>query len=197
MVLVGLANVSAHTVSWFGDKAITAAFGPAILALEPDLLERVSPRGASIDPIVPARISIPSIDVTAPVEMVAQKSDGSMATPSSFFSVGWYKLGPKPGANGNAVFAGHVNNALGMNGVFANLERVKLGDRIEVADASGRVLAYEVVSREVYPTASAPIRDIFSTAGSSQLVLITCEGDWISSARSYDHRLVLVAKRTP
>ena len=58
-----------------------------------------------------------------------------MGTPSTFYTVAWYSAGPKPGEPGNTVIDGHVNNALGLSGVFEHLGDVQIGDTIEVAGA--------------------------------------------------------------
>lgn len=151
---------------------------------------------ATTTPITPVRLKIPAIGVSANVQQVGQKADGSMATPSNFQDVGWYTLGPKPGAAGNAVIAGHVNNALTMGGVFEHLSDVKVGDYVTVTDASGKTLIYVVTQTAQYTTDSAPASDIFSQNGPSQLVLITCDGAWDAAAHSYNKRLVVYAQLT-
>jgi LPXTG-site transpeptidase (sortase) family protein len=116
-----------------------------------------------------------------------------MATPSTFIDVAWYKLGSHPGEAGSAVMAGHVNNALTKAGVFEHLSDLNIGDGISITDANGAVLHYAVRDIEDYPNASAPLSTIFSTTGPSQLVLITCAGDWDPKAHTYDHRVVIFA----
>jgi LPXTG-site transpeptidase (sortase) family protein len=117
-----------------------------------------------------------------------------MAIPSGFSTTGWYKFGARPGEAGNAVIAGHVNNGVGLSGVFARLGELSIGARISVADVSGRTLNYVVIQKARYDTRNAPLEEIFTIQGPSQLVLITCEGDWDPVSRSYDKRLVVVAR---
>jgi LPXTG-site transpeptidase (sortase) family protein len=140
------------------------------------------------------RLKVPSLGVDASVEQVGKKADGSMGTPSAFGNVAWYSPGSKPGAAGNAVFAGHVNNALTKAGVFSHLSQIKQGARIEVWGKDGRSLDFEVVSIEQYPAETAPAEAVFSTEGSPQIILITCEGDWDAAAHSFDKRLVVVGR---
>jgi len=116
-----------------------------------------------------------------------------MATPSNFDNVAWYSLGAKPGAQGSAVIAGHVNNALLKSGVFERLSQIKNGDYITVEDSAGKALVYKVSSVEEYQP-DAPTDALFATTGPSRLVLITCDGEWVPSARSYDKRLVVIAE---
>jgi LPXTG-site transpeptidase (sortase) family protein len=116
-----------------------------------------------------------------------------MATPSNFDNVAWYSPGAKPGAKGSAVFAGHVNNALLKSGVFEHLSQINKGDYITVEDGAGKSLVYRVSSVEEYQP-DAPTDTLFATTGPSRLVIITCDGDWVPAARSYDKRLVVIAE---
>ncbi len=195
VVLVGAADVTARVArSAFGPNAAFMAFAPAV-ALNNPLFVQNSPSTpiASTTPLTPARLVIPVIGVNAAVEQVANKADGSMGTPSTFGDVAWYMLGPKPGAPGNAVIDGHVNNALTTAGVFEHLSQLKAGDLIMVSDATGKTLTYTVRGVEAYGTSNTPIDSIFTTTGPSQLVLITCEGEWVQSQHSFNERLVVYA----
>lgn len=188
VVLYGAADVLARVAhAALGSDANIAAFAPAIE------LDQTTAFASSTTPIMPTRLVIPAIGVDANIEQVGKKSDGSMATPATFGDVAWYDLGSKPGSPGNAVIAGHVNNALTKTGVFENLSDLKVGDVIALTDANGNVLHFAVRDIEDYTDANAPLSTIFSTTGPSQVVLITCAGDWDPVARSYDHRLVIFA----
>jgi LPXTG-site transpeptidase (sortase) family protein len=189
VVLVGAADVAARLAhAAFGDNANTAAFAPVASAHGTDAT-------STITAIVPARLRIPSIGVDAKVEAVRNKPDGSMATPSNFQDVAWYSPGSEPGNPGNAVFAGHVNNALTSAGVFEHLSQLSMGDYITVESASGQAIVYVVTNITVYPADSAPAASIFSTVGPSGLALITCDGEWDSIKHSFNQRLVVLAQR--
>ncbi len=206
MVVLGLADVSSRLVgNSTGSSALERAFTPLGLlplgashsatttatttnSTTPALT--IAPASA---PIVPKRIQIPSIGVNATVEAVGVKSDGAMANPSNFSRVGWYKGGAQVGAPGRAVLGGHVNNALTRGGVFQYLDRLKSGDQIVLTDAEGKGYAYRVDKLEVYDKDHAPTQDIFTTQGDSGIALVTCDGSWDSSSRSYTDRLVVYA----
>jgi LPXTG-site transpeptidase (sortase) family protein len=195
MIFVGLTDLLSRVLPRVPRDTGSTAFAPGIVALNPGLLTSLfATAPATADPITPAHLSIPSLGVDAVVEQVGVKDDGSMQNPSSFATVGWYKYGAKPGAVGHAVFAGHVNNALGLDGVFAHLFEVNIGDKIVVTDQNGSTLTYAVESKTQYDSQNAPRDEIFKVTGPSELVLITCEGDWIPSARSYNKRLVVLAR---
>lgn len=190
VVLFGAADLATRLAHVLGDTGGALAFAPAVASIDPQVM------GASTttQPIVPVRLRIPAIGVNAPVEQVSQKADGTMGTPTTFGDVAWYEPGSKPGAPGNAVFAGHVDNALTTAGVFEHLGDLKAGDYVSVEDAQGKTLLYRVVSSQSYPASQAPLEQIFATAGPAQLVLITCTGQWVTSQKQYDQRLVVVAK---
>jgi len=119
-----------------------------------------------------------------------------MATPTDFADVGWYALGGRPGGIGNAVFAGHVNNALTKEGVFGHLSQVHVGDYVTVSDKDGHTIVYKVTAIDQYPADEAPAASIFASTGPSQLVLITCDGDWVPAEKTFDKRLVITAVPT-
>ena len=103
-------------------------------------------------------------------------------------------LGGKPGGEGNAVFAGHVNNSRALSGVFAHLSQINVGDYVTVSDAEGKTLVYTVREIEIVPADRAPAEEIFKTSGPSQVILITCDGDWVPEIRTFDKRLIVVAR---
>lgn len=204
VVIVGAADVTSRVGERvLGADAALFAFAPIALIDDPSLITAIT--GTTTPPaeeveaatstvVVPERIRIPSIGVSAAVEAVGKKADGAMATPKRFSDVAWYSLGSRPGALGNAVFAGHVNNAISLAGVFAELHTLGVGSSIIIEGTHGERLQYKVVRTETFPADTAPAEEIFKTTGPSQIVLITCDGEWDSLAHSYDKRLVLFAK---
>jgi sortase (surface protein transpeptidase) len=193
VVLYGAADIWSRLQNLSVGLPARLAFVPAITLIHPGSSPVLATSTPVVDSLTPARLLIPSLGVDAPVEQVGKKADGSMGTPQKFGEVAWYALGPYPGQPGSAVIAGHVNNALTTAGVFEHLSQIPLGATITVLDASGRSIKFIVVTRTEYPTAEAPLQEIFSTQGPSQLVLITCAGDWIADAHSFNERLVVVA----
>ncbi len=197
VVLVGAADVASRiSRAALGADALRLAFGPAVALQNRDVLAASASSAATTTAaITPVHIKIPTLGVDAPVVEVGTKADGSMGTPTKFGDVAWYAPGSKPGAPGNAVFAGHVNNALTTAGVFEHLASVSIGDYITVSDASGKTLVYRVKEKRQFSADQAPAAEVFATSGPSQLALITCEGAWLPSERSYDKRLVVIAVR--
>src|SRR5262245_32607901 len=63
----------------------------------------------------PVRISIPSINVYAPVMSVGLAANGAIGTPPLADNnlAGWYSGGPSPGQLGPAILVGHVDGPAG------------------------------------------------------------------------------------
>jgi sortase (surface protein transpeptidase) len=143
----------------------------------------------------PVRLIIPAIGVDAAIQSVglawAKENKGDMGVPTNFTDVAWYNNGPLPGMPGNAVIDGHLDGKKVQKAVFYNLGDLKPGDLVEVIDASGTILQFQVVRLMVYDY-NAPTGDIFSgDASKARLNLITCAGDWLKSQKLYDKRIVV------
>lgn len=177
------------------------AVGP-VIAIEQGANVPVVPVGlapATTTPIIPVRIIIEAIGVDAVVEAVALKSDNiTMAAPASFETVAWYEPGVMPGQEGRAVFAGHLNSPiLGREGIFSALSNIGRGDVVILSDSEGRSLRYQIFSIDEYANDLAPTEEIFSREGPSEIVLITCEGQWNPALRTFDNRLVVIGRLMP
>ena len=77
--------------------------------------------------------------------------------------------------------------------MFEHLSQIRKGDYITVADAEGHALVYKVAEVKLYDT-SASTEGIFSKTGPSQIILITCDGEWVQDEHQFNKRLVVVAR---
>lgn len=191
-ILVGAADLTTRLAgNSLGTDAGFTAFAPLAALNNPAFAPAST---TAIGTIIPATLSVPSLGIRAGVELVGKKADGSMGTPQDFKNVAWYSLGAKPSSTtGSAVFTGHVNNALTQAGVFSNLSKIKKGDYVSLSDASGKTLVYKV-SEIMALDPSADTSALFSVSGPAQVVLITCDGEWIQDEHQFNKRLVVVAK---
>lgn len=145
-----------------------------------------------VNPGLPIHLSIPVINVGAPVGSVGINSSGVMISPNGPDDTVWYNLGPRPGEIGNAVMAGHYGRWKdGSGSVFDNLSNLEKGDSVFVRDEKGAVVAFIVREIRTYsPVADAS--DVFiSNDGKAHLNLITCDGVWDNTSKSYSKRLVV------
>lgn len=149
---------------------------------------------ANIPADYPVRLVIPSLGIDANVQYVGITRHGTMAVPTNFTDVGWYKNGPLPGSAGSAVMAGHVDNALALPGVFKHLEDIEIGADVYVLAKDGAKTHFVVENVQTYDASEAPASAIFAKKGEPRLNLITCQGDWIQSEHQYDRRLVVYTR---
>lgn len=156
--------------------------------------EREVPGERALPEDEPARLRVPKLGIDAFVQYVGVNAKGNMAAPSNFADVGWYKYGTVPGFLGSAVITGHVDNALGLPGVFKDLGEMHIGDEFFVETASGEEKRFRVVEVQAYPYTLVPLKVLFSRSDLPRLNLITCSGKWLQGERSYDERLVVYAE---
>jgi LPXTG-site transpeptidase (sortase) family protein len=143
-------------------------------------------------PITPSRLRIPSIGVDAWIGAVGLRKDGSMDVPDNLWTSSWLATSPRPGQAGSAVIAGH--RGVGSPALFSHLENVQTGDRIYVSDASGNQVIYVVTRVAALDLSPSTQLAVFGPTSAQQLVVITCFGRYIPSARTYDHRLVVFSR---
>ena len=141
----------------------------------------------------PTRLLIPAIGIDASIENIGILTNGDLATPTQhpWEDVGWYHLGPRPGENGSAVIAGHLDRPGGAPDVFWNLRNMQPGDIVTVVAGNGASLHFRVTQVAAYPPDQAPLQQIFANPGGKFLNLITCAGDWIPSEHQTTLRLVV------
>ncbi|MDQ6674607.1 MAG: sortase [Chloroflexota bacterium] len=93
------------------------------------------------------------------------------------------------GAPGNAVITGHVAT-LREGNVFRELDRIDYGDRVVVTSDYGEFTYLVDELKLVLPTEVS----VMDPTPDSQLTLITCGGTFDPHTRTFDHRLIVIAK---
>jgi hypothetical protein len=151
--------------------------------------------------LAPMRLLIPRISLNAEILALGPAADGAMQAPQRggpqdpiWSEVYWWKVGTIPGQIGNAVIAGHVNRPDGSPSTFTDLDKLQIGDIIEVQTAGGQTLRFRVTEKGM---PSAYVRSsndptmgrIFGPALRPQLNLLTCWGRW--DGKEYNERLVI------
>jgi len=140
---------------------------------------------------MPVRLHIPSINVDAPVESLGLTTDGAMDAPKGPAEVAWYKLGPRPGEKGSAVIAGHSKWNKGASAVFDKIYKLRQGDKLDVVDADGITHVFVVRELRDYDQNANAATVFGSSDGKAHLNLITCEGVWNKTSKTYSKRLVV------
>jgi sortase (surface protein transpeptidase) len=131
----------------------------------------------------PVRVVIPTLKVDADIAPVGIENGSAMEIPSVGI-VGWYKLGPLPGAAGPAVLVSHVSWQ-GKKGAFYYLKNLKPGDEIDVYDRSGDYALFQVDSSETILKTKLPTERIWNQTEESVVRLITCGGAYDSKTGHY------------
>ena len=145
--------------------------------------------------IIPTLITIPTLKIDTKVEKVGINAKGIIASPLSFQTVGWYMFGPRPGDPGVAIMDGHVDNGLGLSGIFTNLNKIKIGSDIYIYGKDKKKLHFIVVSTSTVDYTSR-LNDIIYNENPNvpELVLISCVGDWLPKQKTYKERIIVYAR---
>ena len=143
-------------------------------------------------PAPPARITVRSVGLAAPVVAVHREGDGIGVPPPG--KAGWFDGGPRPGEPGRSVLTGHVDDLAGRLVAFGRIAKVRDGAQVKVTDASGRVRSYQVVGRAQVRKSAFPASDVYGPSAHSVLVLITCGGPWLGRKRGYRDNILVYAR---
>ncbi|MCX6780499.1 MAG: class F sortase [Candidatus Magasanikbacteria bacterium] len=162
--------------------------------LQKKVVAIVAAPGADVGDL-PLRILIPRIRVDAAIEKVGLLPDGSMGVPKIPRDAAWFNLGPRPGNVGTAAIAGHVNWWNGASAVFANLNKLKPGDKIIIQDEKGWKTSFIVRKSRLFGSAESAEEVFNRNDGASHLALITCNGVWIKRDKQYSKRFVIFADK--
>lgn len=122
------------------------------------------------------------------------RPDGQMELPENLEEAGWYRFGPRPGAEaGSAVIAGHVDSHEQGIGPLAKIREALPGDQVLVFGADGSTGLFQVVSVERIAKAGLPLDEVFRRDGAPVLRIVTCGGEYSGKARSYLDNVVVTA----
>ncbi len=145
----------------------------------------------------PARLLIPSLGINAAVQRVGLNSQGNIGAPDNFTDVAWFVRSAAPGTVGGvSVIDGHVDNGLGLAGVFIHLNTIRPGAAVNVVTKGGKTVYFKVTNVTAYNYERVPMEKLLQTSGSSTIRLITCDGTWVSDQKTYNKRLVVTAVET-
>ncbi|WP_240670449.1 class F sortase [Actinoplanes solisilvae] len=147
-----------------------------------------------LEPSRPERLSIPAINVQAPILEVGRAADGSIGVPplNRHNEAGWFDGGPTPGQFGPALIVGHADTRTGPS-VFHALPKMKPGQRIEVTRADDSVAVFEVNSVEHFDKGKLPAQRVYSDFSRPSLRLVTCGGRWLGGSTGYADNIVVFA----
>lgn len=153
------------------------------------------PQVRGLPHVAPERVAIPSLEVDSFLIDLGLNGDGSLEVPADFDVAGWYAEGPYPGDTNSppALIVGHVDSKRGP-AIFFRLKQIEIGATIEVTREDGSVAVFEVVDAKQHPKNSLPTDELYARRMPSELVLVTCTGEFNREAGSYLDNFVVTAR---
>ena len=124
---------------------------------------------------VPTELHIPAIGLAVSLASLGLNADGTVEVPTDAARPGWFRLGPTPGQSGSAVILGHVDNYHGP-AVFYHLDKLKLGNHVDVTLADGRKLVFAVIGERMYKKTNFPDQLVYGARDYPALQLVPCGG---------------------
>jgi sortase (surface protein transpeptidase) len=142
----------------------------------------------------PVQVDIPAIEVSSSLVDLGLNDDGTLEVPVNYDKAGWFTGGTYPGEPQGrpGLIAGHVDDGDGP-AVFYRLTDLSPGDEVLVTRADNTVAVFRVEETQQFPKSQLPTDRIYAPVSSSEIVLITCTGDYDEKARSYEDNLVVRA----
>lgn len=164
---------------------------PILVNVQPSAPKENPINGIKRTGIQPNSLKIPAIDVEAQIQQLGVTKSGEMAVPNNIEDVSWFAPGYKPGQNGRAVIAGHVDGVDGP-AVFWDLSKLELGDEL-VVENKDKTLTFRVHTMESVPLDLADVSAVFGYTATPELVLITCSGTYDFDRGTREERLIVYA----
>lgn len=149
------------------------------------------PPGAT-QPAIPTSIMLGGSHQQIRIVPIAVSSTGILEPPADIATAGWWVGGPRPGAPGRAVIAGHIDSTAGL-GAFAALADLHVGDLVQLAGTAGPIRRYRVTDRQEIEKTRLDPATLNRTKNHSDILLVTCIGNFDRSTRSYDSNLLVTA----
>jgi hypothetical protein len=151
----------------------------SVSASVPEVTEKETP--------FPVAMDIPAIDAVAnPLEPLELDYKDELEVPpvDQPWKAGWFVDGVRPGDDGPAVIAAHVNgpvyDSLGRRfsipGLFYQLHNLKPGDQVHILRSDDSEVTFEVYGLEKYSKDAFPTEKVYGNTKGPELRLITCGG---------------------
>ncbi|MFD4588541.1 class F sortase [Streptomyces sp. NPDC087659] len=157
------------------------------------------PAREPLAPVGPTKVDIPSIGVSAPVVARGLDTTGAVEPPpfATPDTVGWFGTGTRPGAEGAALFVGHVDTRT-EPAVFYGLSSARPGETVRVTRTDGSVAVFTIEDVQVVSRERFDARKVYGAhrPGRAELRLITCGGTYDKKTSSYTANVVVSAYLT-
>ncbi len=155
------------------------------------------PDGDAMPPAAPVKVDIDDAGIHVPVMALGRNADGTVQVPpfSRARYAGWYRLGTAPGARGNAVILGHLDDER-TAAAFYRLKTVRRFEDIEVTRRDGSVAVFEVDALQKVRKSRFPANLVYGPVRYAGLRLVTCGGPFDYREHAYRDNLIVYAHLT-
>lgn len=143
----------------------------------------------------PKKIRISKINADGYIQNVGIDKNNQIVAPGNIYIAGWYVNSARPGKKGLSIIDGHLNGYKN-DGIFINLDKLKIGDGLSIEMGDGKKYEYRVLNIETVDEAKASAY-LFNQNPkvTKQLNLITCGGNYDKSKQYYDKRVIVSAEQ--
>ncbi|MFE7749380.1 class F sortase [Streptomyces sp. NPDC057428] len=152
-----------------------------------------------LDGAAPQRVEIPSVGIDADIVRRGLDGEGAIEPPpfAAPKDVGWYADGTEPGAEGAAIFVGHVDTET-KPAVFYGLSAARPGEKVRVSRSDGKVAEFTIDDVQVFTRERFDAQKAYGPRedGRAELRLITCGGTYDHEAHAYTANVVVSAYLT-
>lgn len=144
----------------------------------------------------PRSIKITKIGSGGFIQKVGTDQDKRIAVPTNIHFAGWYRNSVKPGEKGLSIIDGHVGGRYS-SAIFSKLSSINNGDEISIEYGNGSIRLFKVIDKQSLALdKSADFLFQKRKDVDYQLNLVTCDGTYNKKAKTFNNRLIIVAKRT-
>lgn len=143
---------------------------------------------------IPIKIYFPKFNKQYVIVGVGVDDTNSMEIPIDFQTVGWYKLGVRPGQKGAALLNGHYDTTEAKPAAFYNLSTMVPGDEIIIETEDGNNVVFVVETLTSQNETDFPKEIVYGSFDGIGLKLITCDGYWDKVKKIYTKRLIVSAR---
>lgn len=142
----------------------------------------------------PKYISLPTVNAEGFIQNVGVDQNNAVAVPNNIHMAGWFAESSRPGQAGLSIIDGHVDGRRS-DGIFKNLNKLKENDELTVELGGGKVKRFRVKKvTTIDTTRSAEALFSHEPTLSSQLNLITCDGNFDRQTKQYNKRVIVVTE---
>ena len=137
-------------------------------------------------------ISLPTLNVLAPIVKVGIDSGSKMVVPHNARDVAWLDRGGIHGYTNNVVLAGHISYSR-VSGSFMRIGSLRPGDEVRM-DMNGKHYKYRVTFVCLFGRQTTRASQIMGYTEKPSLTLISCGGGWDSGAGTHSGRYAVRAE---